>query len=148
MKKLLGLALVLGGILGSVSTNAADTNTLHVVVIPSKTEVRVKEQFKVALRVENPTTTNQMVRVMSCSWDDEWRSSNTNISWLSWDCEKNNMRSVKIPPSGGYTNELEMLIPEPISNQTLTFQMGFTPIGSEKTFWSTEVKLKIISSDK
>jgi len=96
MKKLLGLALVLGGILGSVSTNAADTNTLHVVVIPSKTEVRVKEQFKVALRVENPTTTNQMVRVMSCSWDDEWRSSNTNISWLSWDCEKNNMRSVKI----------------------------------------------------
>lgn len=147
-KLILGLALIWTGIFWSISTNAADTNTLRVVVIPFKTEVRVKESFKVALLVENPTATNQMVRVMSCSWDDEWKSCNTNISWLSWDCEKNNMRSVKIPPGGVYTNELEMLIPQSISNQMLAFQMGFTPIGSEKTFWSNEVKLKIISSEK
>jgi hypothetical protein len=73
MKKLLlGLALVLGGILGFVSTKADDANSLRVVVIPSKTDVRVKELFKVVLRVENPTATNQIVRVWGCSWDEEW----------------------------------------------------------------------------
>jgi hypothetical protein len=53
-----------------------------------------------------------------------------------------------ILPGGAYTNELEMLIPQPIVNQTLTFSMGFTPIGSQKTVWSNEVKLNIILSDK
>jgi len=149
MKKLLlGLALVLGGILGFVSTKADDVNSLRVVVIPSKTEVRVKELFKVVLRVENPTATNQIVRVWGCSWDEEWKSSNTNISWVSWACTINNDYDLTILPGGAYTNELEMLIPQPIVNQTLTFSMGFTPIGSQKTVWSNEVKLNIILSDK
>jgi hypothetical protein len=114
--------------------------------IPSKTEVRVKEKFKVALRVENLTTTNQTVRVWSCSWDEEWKTSNTNISWLGWDCTRNVARNVEIPPVGAYTNELEMLIPEPISEKTLSFRMGFTPIDSNQTFWSDDVQLRIIPS--
>ena len=73
----------------NLAGDAADTNSLRVVVIPSKTEVHVKETFKVALRVENLTTTNQTVRVWSCSWDQEWKTSNTNISWLGWDCNGN-----------------------------------------------------------
>jgi hypothetical protein len=132
----------------TTTNSAADTNSLRVVVILSKTEVRVKEKFKVALRVENPTTTNQTVRVMSCSWDEEWKSSNTNISWLGWNCLKNNIHSVEIPPGGAYTNELEMLISEPISKKTLSFRMGFTPIDSKQTFWSDDVQLNIIQPDK
>ena len=139
-KLLLGLALVLsGGWLTALPANAADTNSLRVVVIPSKTEVRIKETFKVALRVENPTTTNQTVRVWSCSWNEEWQTSNTNISWLGWICTINYAVNVKIPPGGAYTNELEMLIPEPISEKTLSFRMGFTPVDSKKTFWSDAV---------
>jgi hypothetical protein len=138
-KLILCLALVLcGGF-----ANAADTNSLRVVVIPSKTEVHVKEKFNVALRVENLTTNNQTVRVMSCSWDEEWKTSNTNIAWLGWGCIKNNIHSVEISPGGAYTNELEMLIPEPISKKTLSFRMGFTPIDSKQTFWSDEVKLNV-----
>jgi hypothetical protein len=147
-KLLLGLALVLSGGLAAFSSSATETNSLRVVVIPSKTEVRIKETFKVALRVENPTTTNQTVRVMSCSWDEEWKSSNTNISWLGWDCTKNNIRSIEIPPGGAYTNELEMLIPKPIPEKMITFRMGFTPIGGQQTFWSDEVKLSIHLPEK
>src|ERR1043165_6377053 len=88
--------------LAAFSTNAADTSSLRVIVKPSKTDVRVKEPFKVALRVENPTTTNQTVRVMNCSWDDEWKSSNTNITWIGWSCGKNYAMSVEIPPGGAY----------------------------------------------
>ena len=148
-KLLLGLALVLGGgWLTALPTNAADTNSLRVVVILSKTEVRIKETFKVALRVENPTTTNQTVRVMSCSWDEEWKTSNTNISWIGWACTRNVARNVEIPPGGAYTNQLDMLIPEPISKKTLSFRMGFTSIGSTNTLWSDEVKLHILPPEK
>jgi hypothetical protein len=146
MKPKIILCLVL--VWSGVFANAADTNLLRVVVIPSKTEVHVKETFKVALRVENPTTTNQTVRVWSCSWDQEWKTSNTNISWLGWDCTRNLAENVEIPPGGAYTNELEMFIPEPISKKTLTFRMGFTSIDRGKTFWSNEVKLKILPPDK
>jgi hypothetical protein len=147
-KVILCFALVLSGVLVTFSTRAADTNSLRVVVIPSKTEVRVKETFKVALRVENPTTTNQTVRVMSCSWDDEWKTSNTNISWIGWGCTRNFAVNVKIPPGGAYTNELEMLIPKPVFQKMLSFRMGFTSIDSEKTYWSDEVKIKILLPEK
>ena len=130
----------------SITNSAADTNSLRVVVIPSKTEVRIKEKFKVALRLENTTTTNQTVRVWSCSWDEEWKTSNTNISWIGWDCTRNVVRNVEIPPGGAYTNEFEMLISQPISKNLLSFRMGFTPIDSEETFWSDEIKLNIIAS--
>ena len=145
-KFILCLALVVSGGLAAFSTGATDTNSLRVVLIPSKTEVRVTEKFKVALRVENPTTTNQTVRVWSCSWDEEWKTSNTNISWIGWDCTRNGVRNVEIPPGGAYTNELEMLIPQPISEKTLSFRMGFTPIDSDRIFWSDDVQLNIIPS--
>ena len=43
-----------------------------------------------------------------------------------------------------YTNELEMLI----SEKTLSFRMGFTPIDSDRTFWSDDVQLNVITLDK
>jgi hypothetical protein len=148
-KLLLGLALILsGGWLTALPANAADTNSLRVVVIPSKIEVHVKEKFKVVLRVENPTTANQTVRVMSCSWDEEWKTSDTNISWIGWNCTRNFAKNVEIPPGGAYTNELKMLIPKPIAEQTLSFRMGFTSIGSTNILWSNEVKLHILPPEK
>jgi hypothetical protein len=138
----------LSGALATCSTSAADSNSLRVVVKPSKTEVRIKEIFKVALRVENSTTTNQTVRVMSCIWDDEWKTSNTNISWLGWVCTRNLAIPIEIPPGGAYTNQLAMLIPQPISDKALSFRMSLTPIGSQTTFWSNDVKLKILPPDK
>jgi F5/8 type C domain len=160
-KSILCLTLVLGGALATLPTCAADTNSLRVIIIPSKTEVRIKEVFKVALRVENPTTTSQAVRVMSCSWGEEWKNSNTNIISLGWPCFANAAVNVEIPPGGAYTNELEMLVPEPISQKTLSFRMGFTSIDSHQTFWSdavnigvdptaaaeTKIKLKVVKVD-
>jgi hypothetical protein len=142
-KLILCLALVLSG--GFV--NAADTNSLRVVIIPSKTEVRIKEPFSLALRVENPTQTNQTIRVMNCSWEDEWQSSNTNLPLGAWDCTKNFAVNVIIPPGGAYTNESSMLIYNLIPDKELSFRMGFTSIGSKETFWSNEVKLHILPPD-
>ena len=126
-------------------TSAVEANSLRVVVIPSKTNVRVKEAFRVALRMENPTTNFETVRVMCCSWFEEWQISDPNISWLGWDCPKNFPLDVGIPPGGAYTNELAMVIPQAIAQDTFSFRMGFTSIGGGKTFWSDDVKLHVLS---
>ena len=141
------LALVLSSALSVFSTSAANTNSLRVVVIPSTNEVRVQEYFKVALRVENPTKTNQTVYVWTASWDDHWKSSNTNVSWLGWDAAANLAINEEIPAGGAYTNELQMVILHPVSEKRLSFRMGFTPFHSKTTFWSDKVKLRVLPPD-
>jgi hypothetical protein len=141
------LTLSLALVLSSVFANAADTNSLRVVVIPSKTDVRIREPFRLVLRVENPTKTNQTVRVMNCSWDEEWQSSNTNIVLAGWECWRNFPVDVEIHPGGAYTNEAPMCIFNLIPDQELSFRMGFTSIGSTNTLWSNEVKLRILPPD-
>jgi len=138
------LALVWSGALAALSAGAADADSLRVVVTPSRTVVRIKEVFPVTLRVENPTATNQTVRVMSCRWQDEWKTSNTNVSWIVGECTRNVARNVEFPPGGVYTNQLEMLVSGPISQKTVSFRMGFTPIDSRKTYWSDEVTLDVL----
>jgi len=109
-KLILCLALVLSGIVTAFSTSAADKDSLRVVVIPSEAEVRVREPFSLAFRVENPTKTNQTVRMMGCSWDEEWQSSNTNIILAGWPCWANGPVDVEIHPGSAYTNEASMCI--------------------------------------
>ncbi len=120
------------------------SQALRVVITPSRTDIRFREIFNLALRVENPTQTNQTVRVMSCGWDDEWRSSNTNVSWIGWDCTRNGPVNVTILPGGAYTNTLEMEIYNLIPQNRLSFRMGFTSIDGAKTLWSNKVKLHIL----
>jgi hypothetical protein len=147
LKSLLCLALVLIGAT-TIFAGQGQPLALRVIAIPFATDVRIKEPFGLTLRVENPAQTNQTIRVMSCSWDEEWQSSNTNVTWIQWVCTRNGAMDVTIPPGGAYTNGLKMLIPRPISQKTLSFRMGFTSIGSAGTFWSNEIKLHILPPNK
>ena len=149
-KLILCLALVLNGAMATFSTGAADTNSLRVLVIPSKTDVRVGEHFELALRVENPTATNQYVRVWSCSWPQNWQISNPSI-FIGQDlnCEFNPPIIEKIPAGGSIKFDLEVYVPgTPAALEHLTgklsFKMGFTPIDSKKTFWSREMTIEVI----
>ena len=73
-KLLLGLALVLsGGLFGCSRAQVYQTSDtpdaiVRVVVLPSKTQVHVRESFLVALIVENLTATNQYVHTESQGW--------------------------------------------------------------------------------
>ncbi len=146
-KLILYFALVLSGAWAAFSANATDTNSLRVAIIPSTTDVRIREPFGLALRVENPTRTNQTIRVMNCSWEEEWQPSNPKIPWGGAECTKNFAVNVEIPPGGAYTNAALMYIYDLIPDKELSFRMGFTSIGSAKTLWSNEVKLHILPPD-
>ncbi|HSY18531.1 MAG TPA: hypothetical protein VK815_09370 [Candidatus Acidoferrales bacterium] len=145
-KLILCLALALSGATMAFA-DSDQSSALRVVIIPSTTDVRIREPFSLALRVENPARTNQTIRVMTCSWDEEWQSSNTNVGWTGWDCTANFPIDVTIPPGGAYTNRFEMYIYNLIPDKALPFRMAFTPIGSAKKFWSNEVKLHILPPD-
>ncbi|MEO5804809.1 MAG: hypothetical protein ABIR24_14895 [Verrucomicrobiota bacterium] len=116
---------------------------LRVEVTASTNEVRLKESFKLVLRVENISKTDQTIRVMSCSWDQHWQSSNPAVSWVPWDCSNNFAMSVKLAPGNAYTNQMEMLVPQPTKEKKLSFRMGFTPLESTNTLWSNEVTIKV-----
>src|SRR5260370_12229939 len=116
-----------------------DTNSLRVVVVPTTTHVRVGEHFTLKLRVENSTTTNQYVRVMSCSWPEQWKSSSPSIVGPDIFCTFNAPISETVPAGGAIKFDLEVSVPVPILIEPITsklsFQMGFTPVGSKKTLW-------------
>ncbi len=139
---LLTLALTAGG--SGFTFAQEQLPSLRVVAVSSTNDVRLNERFKVALRVENTTGVNQTVRVMNCSWYDEWVCSNTNVVPLPWACTRNFPVDVTIPPGGAYTNQMEMQIGPPFQAEHVTFRMGFTPIGSTSTFWSDDLTLKIV----
>ena len=134
---------------GTLATRAGQdqSSSLRVVILPASLDVRIREPFTLALRVENPTRTNRTIRVMNCSWGEHWRSSNTNVSWGGWECTKNFAVDVTIPPGGAYTNQSPMYIYNLIPDRELPFRMGFTSIGSTNTLWSNEVKLHILPPD-
>jgi hypothetical protein len=142
-KLLLCLALVLSGAV-TISTAQVQPPPLRIVIKVSQATIHIKKKFTVALRVENPTATNQAVRVMSCSWWDEWQSNNPKISPIPWGYSDNGPITVQIPPGGAYTNELEVCIYKPIPDKIVTFRMGFTPIGSKKAFWSNEQTIEVV----
>jgi hypothetical protein len=144
--KLICLAFALLGLIFSGVKSFAQQNSslaLHVIVIPSKTEVHPGETFDAALRVENPAKINQTIRVMNCSWYNEWQSDNPKVSCPVWVCAKNFAVNVAIPPGGAYTNELQMTVLKNVSDRSLKFRLGFTSIGGEKVFWSNPVRLRI-----
>jgi hypothetical protein len=151
IKFILWLAITLGVMMMFASNSFAEPQflpPLRVVIIPSTTNVRIREPFSLALLVENPTKTNQVVRVMNCAWRDEWQPNNPKVPWGHVECTKNFAINVTIPPGGAYSNETSMEIYNLIPDKELSFRMGFTSIGSTNTFWSNEVKLHILSPDK
>ncbi len=120
---------------------------VRVVITPSTTNARVKETFALVLRIENPTRTNQTIRAMCCSWDQQWQSSNPKVGWVGWGCGKNFPADYTIPPGGAHTNQLQMVLNDPVPGRPLAFRMGFTSLGTRKTFWSNVVKLRILPPD-
>ena len=122
---------------------------LQVVIIPSTTNVSVWEQpFNLAVRIENRTQTDQTIRVLRSAWPDQWQSSNKKVSRsLVLGGRMQSEEVVAIPPSGAYTNALEVWIDKRIADKRLSFRMGFTSSGSAKTLWSNQVELHILPPD-
>jgi RNA polymerase sigma factor (sigma-70 family) len=119
-----------------------EKDLLTVTAVPQKVQVRVEEPFDVRLRVVNSSRSTQSLRVMNCSWDEHWKSSNGQVSWVGWNCAKNFAVTEKLEPGEVYEKTLPMLLLAGGPQRKVSFRMGFTPIGSKRTYWSNEVTVQ------
>lgn len=118
-------------------------DTLTVTIKSQKNPVRVKEPFKVDLRVVNSSKATQSFRVMNGSWDEHWKSSNDRVSWERWPVSENSAVTVNLEPGEAYEKTLPMLLLTGKPQEKVSFKMGFTPIGSNQSFWSNEVTVQV-----
>ena len=114
-------------------TNAAiqskEAQPFKVIVIPATNRVHLKENFKVAVKVRNQTSTNQNLCVMSCSWAQHWKTdSDFIVSHAMFVCWDNSPMRINLPPGDSYEKELPLWIPQPVSTNKISFRMVFNPL--------------------
>jgi hypothetical protein len=111
--------------------------------VASTNRVRLKEPFKTTLRVENRSDTNLTLRVMNCSWDQHWRVSHRDLSWIGWDCSKNFAVDETLAPGEVYERSLEVVMQETVHESAFAFRMGFTSMNDTRTYWSEKVMIEV-----
>ena len=119
---------------------------LTVTAKPEKTWVHLNEQFQVRLRVLNTSDTTQSFQVMNCSWDEHWRSSNKQVTWVGWPCSGNPVATETLKPGQAYEKTLATLVMAGAPKDKVSFKMGFTPIDSKRTYWSNEVTVQLVDA--
>jgi hypothetical protein len=138
-------SIVVAAVLGMLAPapDARVAGPLTVRATTAKKTVRVEEPFDVRLRVVNASGTAQTFRVMNCSWDEHWKSSNPAVSWEGWACTKNYPVAVTLQPGEAYEKTLSMLLTKGAPGDEVSFKMGFRPIGSKRTYWSQKVTVRV-----
>lgn len=154
LNKLKAAAVVV--LLLAVSTTRADEkpnaedskeNSLTVTIKLQTNIIGNNVPFTAQLSVVNSSKSTQSFRVMNCSWNEHWKSSNKQVYWLEWECTKNFEVTESLKPGEAYERSLSMLLVTEKPQARVSFKMGFTPAGSKQTYWSNEVTLRVEPND-
>src|SRR5262249_43727471 len=131
--------------------NLDKASPLTVSIEPDQHHVRVKKPFDVHLRVVNSSKSTQSFEVMNDIWYEHWKSSDKQVireGWQGAETSLENSRvTVTLQPGQAYEKELPMLLGAGNPGEKVPFKMGFTPRGSEQTYWSNEVTLQVEAED-
>jgi hypothetical protein len=141
-------------VFGADRQTAAEIRTepFHIIVKPKTEQIKVNERLDVELHLVNASELTQTFHVMSCSWNDQWQSSNPDIKPGSWGCWGNVPQQVKLTPGEAHEKVLWMLAK---AAGMVSFRMGFTPLdyklGSiarqgKRTYWSNETTIEVQKS--
>lgn len=118
-----------------------------VTIKTAATRVALGEAFSVELRVVNTSDTVQEIQTMSCSWDENWQSSNAHVLCQGWPCKRNGTQVLQLKPGEVYAKTLPMLVHATTpSIHKISFKMGFTPRLGQRdkpVYWSNEISLRL-----
>ena len=120
---------------------------LCVTIWPRKTQVKLGERFDVLLRVVNASERPQIFEVWSCSWFQHWQCSNSCLAQERWACKGNAAKVIHLQPGEAHERTLKVYVRDPGASKIVAFRMGFTSLGSKRTFWSNEVVLGLKQKD-
>jgi len=129
---------------GMPSVSKAD-ETFKIIVTPTKSRVHLNEYFDMHLQIRNETTTPQQINIMGGGWLFQWKASSPNVEFAPVLCSKDSTIAIKIAPGESYTRLMGLFtIVGPVNSSSLSFKMGFTSVGSRKTYWSDDVTMGIM----
>ena len=100
---------------------------LTVEIKPATLTWKHKAKVEVTLVVSNPTKKKQSMEVMTCSWEDNWKSSDPELTWDSWGCEKNYPGGITLEPGQSRQWKLEMFARTTVNPGPHPLTMTFTP---------------------
>ena len=136
------LVLVAFGALGALGT-AANADPLSVKIKPAKARWKATTPVEVALEVTNSSSTKQTIHVMSCSWEGQWKSSDPDLGWTPWACDKNAPQTVDLAPGAAREWKLPMFAISTAKLGAHKLKLSFTPEGGSPA-WSNQVAITVV----
>jgi hypothetical protein len=127
----------------------------RVVAAPKRDTAELNTPFEVGLRVVNASPLPQSFHVMSCSWDEQWKTNAPDISCPSWSCLGNCPQCFTLAPGEGYEKTIPLISARA---GRVSFRMGFHPLkltfnplgvqsmrvrAGMRTYWSPPIALLV-----
>jgi hypothetical protein len=109
--------------------SVAHAGPLAVELKPATPTWQPKKPVDVTLTVTNTSKAEVSFKVMSCSWEDHWKSSDRELTWESWGCDKNAASTVTLAPGKAREWKLAMFATEKATPGAHRLEMTFTPEG-------------------
>jgi len=100
--------------------------------------------------VTNTTSTTQAFRIMSCSWDDSWRSDDRGFTTAGLvACAKNTETVLELAPDETDLRKLAVVVANDAAYGSHVVRLGWSPIGAKATEWSAPITFTVVevSSD-
>src|SRR5258705_5672797 len=123
-------------------TSAAHADPLSVEVKPATLTWKPKKHVDVALRVVNTSKTKQSITAWLCSWFQNVKSSDPELIFEPWSCDKNYEKKFDLEPGKAWEQKLDMFATDTAKAGAHKLKIGFTPSGGTTT-WSPEVAITV-----
>jgi hypothetical protein len=124
-------------------THTAHADTLTVEVKPASLTWHVKKPVDVQLRVVNTSPATQKVQIWSCGWYENWKSTDSELGFERWGCDKNYAKDFELAPGKAWEQKLEMFAVVGAKPGPHTLRMAFTPEGSHTATTSAPVTITV-----
>jgi len=115
---------------------------LRVDVKPTTATWSIGKPVDVKLEVVNVSTANVTFEVMSCGWDESWKSSDAQLAFRPFDCDKNAPQKVALAAGASRAWTLPMFAVDGAKLGDHRLTMTFTPRGGSATT-SAAVAIKV-----
>ncbi len=120
----------------------AHADPLTVTIKPTTLTWRANAPVDVVLEVSNTSNSKQSIKVWLCSWGNNWKSSDPELLWSPWGCDKNYERDEVLAPGAAKTWTLPMYAAATAKLGAHELKMGFTA-GGRAQQWSNKVAITV-----
>src|SRR5262249_30799392 len=111
----------------ALATSVASADPLTVEIKPATLTWKPKQHVDVAVRVVNTSPAPVKVSIWLCSWFENFKSSDPELVFDPWGCDKNYSKDYELQPGKAWEQKLEMYATERAKAGAHELKLGFKP---------------------